>query len=211
MNSLSYGCPELLEGEDGLSDAARAERQRKWEEVYEPIRTEQAKKEQSTETDPSHSATTTPPPAYNSVIEDACTESLKRYNQNCITRPPVVLKPKTEWTYIAHCFRYRDEGAYDIRQYLDMSYLDPNTVMWCWRCGSCKAILLFWLEGEVQFEDGFCGRCGTLNRKPPGLHAPVVERPMCPPDVPQPPMPQPPAFDDDGKPLYIWPPLNDTR
>lgn len=48
MNSLSYGCPELLEGEDDLSNAARAQKQREGAVLCEPTGSEREKKDHNT-------------------------------------------------------------------------------------------------------------------------------------------------------------------
>lgn len=207
MNSLSYACPELLEGEDGLSDAARAERQREWEEICEPIRQEQEQKHQSTNTNPSRSATTTPPPAYNSGTKEACTETPKPVDERCSTQPTVALKPKTDWTYIAYCYRVRGEGLFKFFQYPNVGFVDPKAVFFRWRCGSCRAILLYWHRLGPDWEDGYCGQCGTLNRKPPKEYQPMFRRPG---ESLQPLMVQPQDFDDEGKVLKTWLPLEES-
>ena len=205
MNGLSYGCPELLEGEDGLSNAARAQKQREGAVLCEPTGSEREKKDHNTSPGPSHATTATLSTAHDGGTGEAHNRALKPVDENRGIHPlTVALKPKTDWTYIAFCCRIRGEPFYQFFQYPSVGHLHRNAYFYCWRCGSCRARLLYWDETGSQWEDGYCGQCGRLNRKPPEEYQPIIGGAGF---VPEPLMLQPQVFDDEGKELKVWPPL----
>jgi hypothetical protein len=157
MNSLSYACPELLAGEDGLSDAARAE------EVL-----------------------------------------LERKSESGFISVGSRTSLKADAVYISHrCELSVAETMYEDR-------IRPEDDQLCrgglcevhrrrcrqsWMCGKCSARLR---DGRncIQWEDGYCGRCGVLNRRKPDMWT-LKAGPL--------------VVVDDGKARETWPPLDGWR